>query len=280
MRIDSQFIRIAGKRHHHITLDPDPGVPVKMVCLFTHGQGDYAERYAEVLQPFTHRGIRCLLTDLRGHGRSPGKRGHLRLRDIDAVLQHNLELAGQLPVGIAGHSMGGLLTLRHLALSLTGDLPVPEFCWVNGPLLRPANGHPDWFVNVAHKIAKLLPRTTIDTKVTAEQCSRGEEGDDRVPKLGELGHQRVSLGWGSQLIEISTFVHSTLGSHSYDKPFLLTQGLDDQICPPPFAHQFFQELQWPKKHWIGLEDMRHETFAEPNREILYQSISHWLDGFS
>ncbi len=74
-----------------------------MVCIFTHGQGDYAERYVEVLHPFTERGIRCILTDLPGHGRSPGKRGHIRLDQIDDVIHYNLKLAGKLPVGIAGH---------------------------------------------------------------------------------------------------------------------------------------------------------------------------------
>ncbi len=248
-----------------------------MVCIFTHGQGDYAERYVEVLHPFTQSGIRCILSDLPGHGRSGGKRGHLRLRDIDALIQHNLALAGSLPVGIAGHSMGGLLTLRHLALSLKGELAQPAFCWVNGPLLKPANGHPDWFVGIAKKIGKLLPRTTIDTKVTAEQCNRGEPGDDRVPKLGDLAHQRVSLGWGSQLIEISEFVHETLTSHHYPNPFLLTQGLEDQICPPEFSRQLFQELEWPQKQWTGLEGMRHETFAEPHRQLLFDTVSDWVE---
>lgn len=248
-----------------------------MVCLFTHGQGDYAERYAEVLHPFTERGIRCILTDLPGHGRSLGKRGHLRLKDVDAIISYNLELAGDLPVGIAGHSMGGLLTLRHLALSLRGELPLPSFCWVNGPLLHPANGHPEWFVQIAHKIAKLLPTKTIGTKVTTEQCSRGDANDDRAPKLSELGHHRVSLSWGSRLIEAAELVQTTLPSATFHNPFLLTQGLDDQICPPEFAHKLFQQLQWPKKEYIGLDAMRHETFAEPHRQILFDKLADWID---
>ncbi len=173
--------------------------------------------------------------------------------------------------------MGGLLTLRQLTLALAGDLPLPEFCWVNGPLMHPANGHSEWFVNLASKIAKFLPTKTIGTNITAEQCSRGEADDDRTPKLSELSHQRVSLSWGSRLIEFANHIQDTLPQHTFINPFLLTQGLDDQICPPEYAHKLFQQLQWPKKEYVGLAAMRHETYSEPTRQILFDKLADWSE---
>lgn len=262
-------------------LSPPPGVHTKAACIFTHGQGDYAERYIDVLHPFTERGIKCIVTDLRGHGRSDGKRGHVgSARFIDKVIHSNLEAAQGLPTGIAGHSMGGLLTLRHLALALAGKLPPPEFCWVNSPLLSPGNGRPDWFIRIANILASVSPGTTIHTGVTPDMCRLEDSSSGRLPKDPlSLGHQRVSIGWGTELLKIAQFTHDTLKAKEYSAPFIFTQGGDDSVCPPEIANRFFQQLDWPNKTYKEFPGMLHETFAEPNRNELFSQIGEWLDSF-
>ncbi|MFD2159638.1 alpha/beta fold hydrolase [Rubritalea tangerina] len=260
-------------------LYPSAQIPLIATCLFTHGQGDYAERYLDVLHPFTQRGIKCIVTDLQGHGRSTGKRGHIDSPDfIDSIIESNFLANEGLPTGIAGHSMGGLLTLRHLALALEEKLPLPTFCWVNGPLLRPANGRPDWFVRLAHLLANVSPRVTIHTGVTPDMCRLEDSSAGRLPKDPlSLGHRRVSLGWGSELIRISNYTHEVLTSHPYPNPFLFTQGGADSVCPPSIAKTFFSQLQWPQKQYNEFDGMLHETFAEAKRNELFLTIGNWLD---
>lgn len=277
MITESSHIQIGKDRLHRIIMHPDKGIDATRCCIFTHGQGDYAERYIDVLHPFTDRGIRCIVTDLQGHGRSSGKRGHIASTDqIDAVIDSNMKQTDGLPTGIAGHSMGGLLTLRHLALGLEGTLPAPEFCWVNAPLLHPRGDRPDWYVRMATLLASITPSTTIHTGVSPEMC-RLEDGAKLPKDPMSLGHQRVSLGWGTELLKIEEFTHSTLTNIPYLHPFLFTQGTDDEVCPAHEAERFFELLPFTKKQFTAFPEMRHETFAERRREELFTVVGEWID---
>ena len=279
MRTKYTHITVDGTELHRMILLPDEGVECTAACIFSHGQGDYGERYIDVLHPFTDRGIKCIVTDHQGHGRSTGKRGHIvSTHFIDKVIASNIEAAGDLPIGIAGHSMGGLLTLRHLALSLEGKLPMPTFCWVNAPLLYPGNGRPDWFIRMANVLASITPSTTIHTGVTTEMCRLDEASSGRLPKDPlSLGHRRVSIGWGSELIRIANYTQAILFHNNYDQPFLFTQGGADTVCPESKAKAFFIKLDWPIKQYQSFPEMLHETFAEPARHELFDLISRWID---
>ena len=252
---------------------------VQGVCLFTHGQGDYSERYSEVLHPFTERGIRCIIFDLPGHGDSPGKRGHVGdLEFIDKVIEKGLEMAGGLPYGIAGHSMGGLLTLRHLTLSLQGLLPLPQYCWINAALLSPAENKSDLFIKCAKLFSKICPKLMVKTGTSPELC-RTEIADTYVRKPGvkRSSHQHISIKWGVELIKASEFVRDQLPLIKSEIPLLYTQGGTDFICPDHLAESFFTKLNFNNKTYKLFPEMRHETFAEPDRESLFKSIGAWLD---
>ena len=282
MQVTHHHVSIDGHQLHRIIMDPPEGVPTRMLCLFTHGQGDYSDRYTEVLHPFTQRGIRCISTDLLGHGGSSGKRGHCGdLTFIDLIIKDHFKLVGSLPYGIAGHSMGGLLTLRHLALSLEEKLPTPQFCWVNAPLLNPVQSRPAWFITLVKWFATIAPKITIKTGATATLCRHpSDDQSNSRPKKKDpksLGHQRVSIGWGVELLKAVEHTQATLPSSSKQIPFLLTQGDEDYICPHHIAQQFFQSLSFPQKTFKLFHNMRHETFAEPNNHELFETLDQWLD---
>jgi len=281
MNISEHNVQIEGHLLHRTIFDPSD-TPPKMACLFSHGQGDFSKRYADVLHPFTERGIRCISMDLLGHGMSPGKRGHCgNLELIDHIIQSNLALTEDLDYGIAGHSMGGLLTLRHLTLALEERLPMPKFCWVNSPLLQPAHGRADWFIKMARFLAKRAPKFTIKTGATPELCQSAMVGASKKTPQPEmrkrLGHQKISLSWGIELIAISEYISQNLLNQEVKIPFLLTQGDTDYICPHANAEEFFEQLKLPNKSYCLFENMRHETFAEPNNEELFTAISQWLE---
>ncbi|MGJ8657644.1 MAG: alpha/beta fold hydrolase [Akkermansiaceae bacterium] len=259
-------------------MDPPNDVTVRGVCLFTHGQGDYSERYTQVLHPFTERGIRCIAFDLHGHGSSPGKRGHVgKVSFVDAVIDKGIEMAGDLPYGIAGHSMGGLLTLRHLTLALQGNLPLPQFCWVNSVLLSPTQNKANWFVASAKILAKIHPKLIVKTGATPELCQTPIEGSFMEKGPDHPGHQNISIGWGVELIKTADFVHKNLPLMTSDIPFLYTQGGTDLICPDQIAEKFINSLKLTNKTYKLFPSMRHETFAEPDHQLLFDTIAHWLD---
>ena len=60
--------------------------------LLVHGYQDHSGHYLQVVEDWTARGLAVARLDLRGHGRSEGKRGYIRrfeeyLRDVEDVLE-------------------------------------------------------------------------------------------------------------------------------------------------------------------------------------------------
>ncbi len=254
---------------------PSVGTPIKAAAIVSHGQGDFAERYINVLEPFTERGIMCIGTDLLGHGRSPGIRGHGgTLELVDAICRANLDHIGNLPYGLIGHSMGGLLTLRHYLIAHRGELPIPDFAWISSPLLNPTRNTPHWLVQLAMFFASVAPKVTINTGITPEMCRTSPAPNPDAQALkDQLGHRRISLGWVKELRQASQLVHSSFPkTHG---PLLFTQGEADTVCPPELARQFCEPF--PNITYKQFSGMLHEPFADIGSTLLFQEVSNWLD---
>ena len=78
-----------------------------------HGVGEHSGRYAALVEKGVAEGFGVWGFDLRGHGRSPGKPGHIRSwseyqQDLAAFLQVIAERDPGTPRFVLGHSLGAL----------------------------------------------------------------------------------------------------------------------------------------------------------------------------
>ncbi len=92
--------------------------PVAVVCL-VHGMGEHQGRYAHVASYLVENDMAFFSHDLRGHGRSQGKRGHTPsyshlLNDIENLLKRARREYNNLPIFLYGHSLGGNLVVNYL----------------------------------------------------------------------------------------------------------------------------------------------------------------------
>jgi lysophospholipase len=281
MRVDVERVKIQGHLLHRLTMHPEDDVPLRAAAIFYHGQGDYAERYPEVLRPFTERGIRCVVTDLPGHGYSPGRRGHCGDEVLlDCLIEDTLKSFGSLPYAVMGHSMGGLLAARHLVLAGQGHLPAPSLAWINAPLVQPSNGRSKFFLSMVRAAAVLFPKLTISTGVTAKMCRAVD--DDVSPSKSPaprhpLWHRRISLGWGRVLLAAERLLLQSIDEVSAEIPILVTQGGMDPVCPPEITREFFQRLPQKTKQYHESDEGLHELFSDANKEQLDTVLGDWLD---
>ena len=79
--------------------------------IISHGFGEHSGRYEKLAAKFGELNLTVVRYDLRGHGRSHGKRGHASSYEIYLNdLGHAIELARDhhpdLPTVLFGHSMG------------------------------------------------------------------------------------------------------------------------------------------------------------------------------
>src|SRR5688572_21845541 len=104
-----------GVTYHRITVSP-AGAMVRARLVIIHGYGDHAGRYVEPMTWLASRGVACHGVDLRGHGRSSGRRAYVRRWDeylevVDALLSEldRRDERDRSPLFVLGHSHGGLV---------------------------------------------------------------------------------------------------------------------------------------------------------------------------
>ncbi len=84
----------------------------KGIVLITHGVAEHSGRYAHVAQSLVDAGYTVVGFDLRGHGKSSGKRNYINsfqdyLNDLQDVMDRTTKNYPKLPLFLFGHSMGG-----------------------------------------------------------------------------------------------------------------------------------------------------------------------------
>ena len=118
---------------------------IRGVLLLTHGLAEHSECYHNLARTLSDDGWLVYAWDMRGHGRSEGKRGYVAniSNFVDDLGNFHKLVAAKHPnenLVFFGHSLGGLVTMRFLetrkvdyaALALSSpcvglSIPVPKF---------------------------------------------------------------------------------------------------------------------------------------------------------
>src|SRR2546427_2807347 len=145
----------------------------RAAVLVLHGWGDHAGRWRDVGERLRAAGYSAYLLELRGHGRSGGRPGHLSrfsqlLGDLQAF-RRVVRLKGDLPQVLMGLSFGGLVALRYLETQPSDPIAAAVIC---SPWLGLAAVPPVWKLVLARVLADLWPAAPIPADVDPESLSR------------------------------------------------------------------------------------------------------------
>jgi alpha-beta hydrolase superfamily lysophospholipase len=249
----------------------DPtGSPRATVCL-VHGLGEHVGRYGHVGVAFTDARLALIGTDLRGHGRSGGPRGHTPsyarlLDDVDCLLA----LAGPtLPIFLYGHSMGGNIVLQY---ALTRPSSIRGVI-ATGPWLRLRHPPPPLQQWMARIVPHVFPSLTIANGLDAAGLSR-DPAVARAYVEDPLVHDRISAQLGGSMLRAGEATLAQAGRMR--PPVLLMHGADDPITDPAATESLYEAIPGPDKTlrlWTGL---RHEIHNEPEQAEVLQVMVDWM----
>lgn len=274
-----------GVTYFSFTVRPRDPAHERARLAIVHGYGDHAGRYVEFMTWLAGRGVGCHAFDLRGHGRSSGRRAFVNeweeyLDDLDALLEeHGLrEGAGAsgselpLPVFVLGHSHGGLIVaaagvrhqlerhnVRGVILSapyLVNALPVPRHKLV-----------------AAHIANLLAPWLRIPSGVRPEMMSSDDDcvADSRKDPLA----LRVATPrWFMTHRPIQADTLSRAGEMTL--PLLVLQGDADPIADPAGAKRFHDAARSADKTLIIYPGFKHEPLRESDRDRVFADILNWM----
>ena len=213
-----------------------PDAKAKGVVCVVHGLGEHGGQYAEVAESLVKRDIALVAIDLRGHGRSEGRRGHAPsynalLDDVDVLLRGAGESYPDTPRFLYGHSLGGNFVINHVLRrqpAITGLV-------ATSPWLRLTKDLAWWKRIGATIVEPFWPTLTFTTN------------NDREGILEEVGFRRnrelfhnlitVRLLMRTRRAGMWAAKHGDLLSI----PALLIHGTDDAVTDPRSSADFARQ---------------------------------------
>ena len=242
----------------------------KAHVLLVHGANEHIGRYSHVIDALNTAGYTVTGVDLRGHGRSYGKRGHtMAWGDYRDDLRAGAKKAG-CPVFVLGHSMGGLVaadTLIDPQFEVRGLI-------LSNPLFGLAFTPPVVKTTAAKLMSKILPALSLGNEVVVENLSRDPEVQTAY-KTDPLVSKTLSPRWYTEMLCAMGRLERDGKNIKY--PTLLLQGSGDKITSVEAAADIVNNFGSQDKTTKCYEGLYHEILNEPEKELVLADIIAWLD---
>jgi alpha-beta hydrolase superfamily lysophospholipase len=237
--------------------------------LLVHGLGEHSGRYEHVGERLSAADIDTHAFDLRGQGASGGRRG-----DIDHWSRYHDDLAerldamrasaGDRPIVLYGHSMGGLIVAGYLL----SDRPRTDLVVMTAPGLSSTLAA--WKRALAPGLGRIVPKMAIPTGINPATLSR----DRSVGELAAVDELCVKVSTTRLAAEgIREQRRVRAGARSIAGPALVIHGLDDGLVPPAASEVFDGVPDIERRTYRGL---RHELHNEPEGPAILDEIVAWL----
>lgn len=258
------------------------GVTPRGVAVIVHGLGEHSGRYGHVAAHLNAWGWAVVSYDHRGHGRSGGKRGLLRmerdyLHGLSMVLGEVVQTYPGQKLMLVGHSLGGLIAARYVSEALA---PEAEPTWsrhidalvLSSPAL-------DIGLNAAQKlmlatVGRLAPDFPVPNGLKPEWVCR----DPAVVKAyvdDPLVHDQAS----GRLVRfmLDGGQHVMAQAPRWKVPTLLLYAGADRCVSPAGSARFAKLAPKDKVSAKAYLHMFHEIFNEPDQALVFADLKHWLD---
>ena len=252
------------------------GAAKAIVCL-VHGGCEHSGRYAHLANRLASSGYLVAAIDLRGHGRSPGRRVFIRsfaeyLADVHCLLSQAAKQAPGRPVFLLGHSLGGLIA----TLFVIAERPAIAGLVLSGPFLELGQGISKPAVMLARIMGRLFPKLTLTKALDTTAVSRDPEVVSAYAKDPLVHHGGIPLGTGVEVMKAIVTKNARMAEIRV--PLLVFHGTADRLAAVDGSKQLYSRASSADKTLRLCEGLFHEVFNEPEREALLDELVNWLDG--
>lgn len=270
----STFVAVDGENLALQDWPLEPEQNLRGVIIVVHGLGEHADRYYKLARRLNDWGFAVRGYDQYGHGESGGARGGLptdnRLLDdlADIIDSTRARMGRETPLILLGHSLGGLVAARLVAL----DLRPVDGLILSSPAL-------DAGFTAAQKVLlavlpKIAPNLRVGNGLDAVWLSH-DPAVVAAYRADRLVHDRVC---GRLARFIATAGPATVAlAPTWQVPTLLLYAGADHLVNPAGSRAFAAAA--PKQVVTAhcFETLYHELFNELQAQPVFDALGQWLN---
>lgn len=248
--------------------------PLRGVVVIVHGVGEHCGAYRHVVEQLAPAGFALYGFDLRGHGRSPGRRGHINSwddfrQDLRAFLRLVAEQRPGLPRFLLGHSLGGVIVLDYALRYPEGLSGVVAI----GPAIGEIGISPA-LMRLARLVARVWPTFSLRTGLDASALSR-DPGVVAAYRADPLVHGVGSARLGAELERAVAWVQAHAAELRV--PLLIQHGEADRLARPDGSRRFVASVTAPDKELHEYPGAFHQVHNDLCHAAATAELLAWLE---
>jgi alpha-beta hydrolase superfamily lysophospholipase len=251
-----------------------PAAPPRSVLLNLHGLGDHSGFYGALSERMIASGFAVHALDLRGNGRSPGKRGHVDAwSDYREDLRSFVEVVRReepaRPLFLLGNSLGGLIAIEYALQHPEGLRGVIAAAPPLGRL-----SVPPVLLALGRVMSRIWPAFSLETGMDLSGLARDPAVVAELladPLFHRLGSARLSTEVQSAIARVQS------RAAGFPLPLLVLHGSKDRMVPPDGSRAFVARVARPDARLIEYPEGHHVLFADWDREQVLADLVQWIE---
>ncbi|MCI4352168.1 MAG: lysophospholipase [Thermoplasmata archaeon] len=270
---EGMFPAADGTRLYWQVWRPD-GAP-KAVVLIVHGLKDHSERYASVAEDLTARGFAVASFDLRGHGRSEGRRAWVRrfdeyIDDLNRVLAMLRQEFPASPWFLFGHSMGGAIVTRFVV----ERRPAATGFLLSAPALQPDARVSKGAIAFTKLLSTIAPGAAVFRTANAD-FSRDPSVVAAMDQDPLIYQRPAPARTAAELLRTMDWIR--LNRSAVTTPFLVLHGTADRLSNPAGSQALRDGAASTDKTLRLYPGLSHDLLHEPEHATVVGDLTRWLE---
>ena len=251
-----------------------PETSPRAVLVVVHGLADHGSRYHNLVNYFVPKNFAIFALDLRGHGKSGGKRCHIKrfdeyIEDLGIFMDTIRPMYADKPIYLVAHSMGAPVAIPYA-------LTHPD--QINGLITSGANLASNVaspvLVALAGVLSALAPGMGV-TVIDAKLISRDPEVVNAYINDPHVYRGKISARTGAELVRMWKSLPAKIPGLKV--PLLVLQGTADGLSDPAGSRMLYEKASSHDKTLKLYEGFYHEIFNEREHETVMRDIEGWLN---
>ncbi|QLE55939.1 alpha/beta hydrolase [Nostoc sp. TCL26-01] len=254
-----------------------PQGKAKAILAIVHGLGGHSDKYGNIVKHLTSKQYAVYALDLRGHGRSPGQRGHISAwtefrSDLAAFVKLIQNQQSRCPIFLLGHSLGAVVVCDYVlqnpqaAADLQGAIALaPAIGKVGVSKLK---------LLVGNLLSQVWPRFTLSTGINLSAASRDEKML-AIYTQDSLRHTKASARLATEYFATVAWIQAHAAE--WQIPLLILHGGADRVALPEGGAIFYQNVACTDKLRIEYPGAYHDLQNDINYQEVLTDLENWLE---